>query len=68
MLIQHAHPVLAIVCKLCHRLYRQIAISIKYIGIIGIYQHFLQLYAVHNYQISVQLGCLNTLPLPSGKR
>jgi hypothetical protein len=34
---QHAHPILTIVCKLCHIVHRQITISIKYIGIIGIY-------------------------------
>jgi hypothetical protein len=37
---QHAHPVSAIVCKLSITVYRQITIYIKYIGIIGIYQHF----------------------------
>jgi hypothetical protein len=33
MFIQHAHPVLAIVWKLCHRLYRQIAISITFTAV-----------------------------------
>jgi hypothetical protein len=37
---QHARPVLTIVCKLCDNVQRQITISIKYIGLIGINQPF----------------------------